>query len=264
MRYLDLTLPTPAENLALDEALLDEAELAGCPTETLRLWEPRRPMVVVGRSSRIDAEVHRQACRRRGIPILRRCSGGAAIVTGPGCLMYALVLSYQWRPVLRAVDCAHRFVLGTLASALRPLVPDVACRGTSDLAMGQFLDRSRDAAVKLPVEKGGIAAGSYASKCSGNSMRCKRDHLLYHGTLLYDFPLELIEECLAMPPREPDYREGRSHEAFVANLPLAVSAIREALVTAWDASEAGADWPRVQTARLVAEKYSRPEWNEKH
>jgi hypothetical protein len=32
MRYLDLTLPTPEENLALDEALLDAAERAARPT----------------------------------------------------------------------------------------------------------------------------------------------------------------------------------------------------------------------------------------
>ena len=44
---MDLTLPSPAENLALDEALLEEAEATGRPTETLRFWEPARPMVVV-------------------------------------------------------------------------------------------------------------------------------------------------------------------------------------------------------------------------
>ena len=239
MRHLDLTLRSAAENLALDEALLDEAERAGCPTETLRLWEPPEMMVVVGRSSRIDVEVHREACRRRGIPILRRCSGGAAVVTGPGCLMYGLVLSYQLRPTLRAVDHAHRFVLGTLASALRPLVPEVACRGISDVAVGNM-------------------------KFSGNSMRCKREHLLYHGTLLYDFPLELIGACLAMPPRQPDYRDGRTHQSFLTNLPLPARAIRQALVTAWDATEPHTDWPREATARLAAEKYTRREWNERH
>ena len=230
MRYLDLTLPTPAENLALDEALLDEAEGAGCAVETLRLGEPERPMVVVGRSSRAGVEVHLDFCRREGIPVLRRASGGAAVVSGPGCLMYGLVLSYRLHPALRAVDQAHRFVLEKIASALRTLVPEVACRGTSDLALGEL-------------------------KFSGNSMRVKRDHLLYHGTLLYAFPLELIEACLAMPPRQPDYRNGRSHGVFVANLPLAAPAIRQALLTAWDAAEPRPDWPRAATARLAAEKY---------
>jgi len=238
MRLLDLTLPTEAENLALDEALVEEADARQAPLEVLRLWEPPTPMVVVGRSSRLADEVHLDACRARGVPVFRRISGGAAIVTGPGCLMYALVLSYQWHPALRAVDHAHRFVLGVMAAALGRLVPGVCCRGTSDLAVGEL-------------------------KFSGNGVRCKRNHLLYHGTLLYDFPLDLIDRCLAMPGRQPDYRNGRAHRLFVTNLPVAAAAIRAAVAGAWNAVEAYHDWPQAETARLAAEKYSRPEWNER-
>jgi lipoate-protein ligase A len=237
MRLLDLTLPTPAENLALDEALLDEAEAARSLAETLRLWEPTSPMVVLGRSSKIAAEVHADACRRRAIPILRRASGGAAVVTGPGCLMYALILSPRRRPALRALHAAHRLVLGTIARALGRWAPGVQCRGISDLTLGPD-----------------------ARKFSGNSVRMKRDHLLYHGTLLYDFPLELIEECLPMPPREPEYRSARPHQGFVTNLPLGRAAIRQALVTAWDAREPCTDWPRERTAQLTAQRYCRAEW----
>ncbi|HJT30886.1 MAG TPA: hypothetical protein VJ783_02385, partial [Pirellulales bacterium] len=88
MHLLELTLPTPAENLALDEALLDEAEqhAAAGTGECLRLWEPAHRLVVVGRSSCVSTEVRTDFCRRQGLPILRRSSGGAAIVSGPGCL----------------------------------------------------------------------------------------------------------------------------------------------------------------------------------
>ena len=237
MRYLDLTLPTAAENLALDEALLEVAEAAGAPTEMLRLWESPQPLVVVGRSSRIDVEVRVDACRASGIPILRRVSGGAAIVAGPGCLMYALVLSYGRRPRLRLLSEAHRYVLGTLAAAPGPLAPGVECRGTSDLALGEH-------------------------KFAGNSARLRHDHLLYHGTLLYGFPLELMDRCLAMPPRMPDYRGGRPHGGFVANLPVKVRDDSAAFLAAWEAREPFGDWPAQRTAQLVAEKYSRPEWNE--
>ena len=209
------------------------------PLETFRLWEPREPLVVVGRSSKMALEVSLDRCRALGIPILRRISGGAAIVTGPGCLMYALILSYQLRPKLRALSQAHHWVLDTLVAALGALTPGVQCQGTSDLAIGDL-------------------------KFSGNSVRCRRNHLLYHGTLLYDFPLPLIEKCLDMPPKTPDYRAGRSHEGFVTNLPLKPEAIRTALIAAFNAHEPCATWPEELTAKLAAEKYRRREWNEGH
>ena len=236
MHYLDLTLPTAAENLALDEALLEEAEAGCAPDEALRLWEPQQPMVVVGRSSRIDGEVRMDVCRELGVPVLRRSSGGAAIVAGPGCLMYALVLSYRLRPQLRVLAQAHHFVLDTLVGALESFVPGVECQGTSDLAIA-------------------------GRKFSGNSARCRREHLLYHGTLLYDFPLALVERCLAMPPRMPDYRGARPHGSFITNLPMRAKTIRQALVDAFGAREPYEPWPAARTAQLVAEKYSRPEWN---
>lgn len=234
MRLLDLTLDDAVENVALDEALLDAAEEAGI--EVLRLWEPASPLVVVGSSSQLGQEVLQDACRQRGIPVLRRASGGAAIVTGRGCLMYALVLNCDLRPALRAIDEAHRFVLERFVAALRPLCPGVERRGTSDLAIA-------------------------GRKFSGNGLRVKRRCLLYHGTLMYDFPLELIAACLGVPPRQPDYRAGREHLEFVINLPVAATELRRAIVAAWNAVEPYADWPRDRMARLIAEKYSRDEWN---
>jgi lipoate-protein ligase A len=263
MKLLELTLPTPEENLALDEALLDQAEADEDSFEVLRLWEPEEPFVVVGRSSRLAEEVKGDECRRRGIPVLRRSSGGTSVVAGPGCLMYAVVLSLNARPELRAIDHAHRFVLGRIAAALGPLVPGVRCRGTSDLVF----DRER----KCPT---GSADGSRACensetpqvvspslKVSGNSARVKRNWLLYHGTLLYNFPIELIETCLPQPPREPDYRAGRSHERFVTNLPIGRGDLRQAMITGWQADQPLDDWPRERMVALIAQRYGLPEWH---
>jgi lipoate---protein ligase len=236
MRYLDLTFSTPEENLALDEALLDEAEQSTAPQETLRIWQPSRLAVIIGRSSRAGDEVHADACREMQVPILRRTSGGAAVVIGPGCLMYSVVLSYRLRPALRMLDRAHQLVLDTLVGALRPSVPQVHREGTSDLAIGD-------------------------KKVSGNSVRVKHEHLLYHGTLLYDFPLHLVERLLAMPARQPGYRDRREHGAFLANLPLDEVTIRRAVRMAWNAEEPSSEWPGGAIARLVAERYGRESWN---
>ncbi len=239
MQLLDLTLPTPAENVALDEALVLAADEGEQAEETLRIWEPLSPLVVVGRSSSIAAEVDIAACEADGVPVFRRCSGGAAIVAAPGCLMYAVVLSYERRPDLRLIDRAHRFVLETVASALRQHVPGLRHAGTSDLAVG---DR----------------------KVSGNSMRCCRRHLLYHGTLLYAMQLDLADRYLRLPSRQPDYRAGRGHKEFIANLPVDSRILRKSLADAWQASQPMRTWPHDITQRLVRDKYSTREWNYRH
>ena len=245
MRYLELTLPTPEENLALDEALLDEAEAAPAPLETLRVWESPEMLVVAGRSSRLEGEVDLTACRQRGIAVVRRPSGGAAVLLGPGCLMYSLVLSHELRPQVRRVDAAHRYVLGKTAAALSELVSGVACAGTSDLILAR-----------------GSPSSPELLKCSGNSARVKRRHLLYHGTLLYDFPLGEVAHCLPMPPRMPDYRAGRAHSRFLANLPLDRKTLCELLRRAWSAREPVVEWPQARTADLACGKYRQAAWTQ--
>jgi lipoate-protein ligase A len=235
MKLLDLTLPTPAENLALDEALLERSEESGGPLELLRLWESPAPFIVVGASSRVEQEAREDACRRRNVPILRRASGGAAVLAGPGCLMYAVVLSFQLRPELRAIDLAHAFVLETLLAGLRPLVPFARREGTSDLALD-------------------------GRKFSGNSLRVKREHLLYHGTLLYDFDLALVGELLGAPPRQPRYRADRDHGSFLTNLPLERDALLAAVIRAWQVETLDVSWPAAATARLAVEKYAAEAW----
>jgi len=259
MRRLSLTLSTPAENIALDEALLEQSRLAadieGWHGETLRLWQSPTPIVVVGRSSRVEQEVNLAECQRRGVPVLRRPSGGAAIVAGPGCLMYTVVLNLARRPQLTAVDAAHAFVLGRVLKAVNSVAQGAARAGTSDLVL-------QTAEGETPPRK-----------FSGNSMRLKRDRLLYHGTLLYDFDLSLVSALLGVAPRQPDYRQQRPHGQFVANLPCQQGQLEQALMHVWQAEQAPSQvsgqvsglvsggYPRDLVDRLVAERYKTDAWN---
>jgi lipoate---protein ligase len=240
MRRLELTLATPAENLALDEALLDLAEAESSDCEFLRLWESPRPIVVVGRSSRIAQEVDQARCDERGIPILRRSSGGAAIVAGPGCLMYGVVLSYALRPELKDLSRAHSFVLGRLADGLRSRIANVRCAGTSDLV---------------------VADGTDLLKFSGNSLRAKRSHVLYHGTLMFALDLSQIDACLRQPPRQPTYRASRSHAEFVTNLPIGRLDLTAAVDRAFPTTGQLVAWPWARVEQLVGERFGRDDWN---
>ena len=266
MLFFDATLQTPADNLALDEALLDWAELKSdqepLQAEVFRLWEPAEPFVVLGRTSRLHEEVDVEACQKYGVPILRRSSGGATILAGPGCLMYAVVLSYEKRPHLRSIPEAHCFVLHKQQTALQTLVPSVTIAGTSDLVYDSNAGSSWTEAPNLSCPKENANEKQALRKFSGNSLRCKRTHLLYHGTVMYNFDLQLISQLLRRAPREPDYRNNRDHSQFIANLPATKTSIQFALQTAWPTDKLMVDWPKEQTEALVQRRYGQRDWTE--
>lgn len=238
MKRLDLTL-SPILNLALDDALIENAEATDSGEEALRFWEPSTPMVVLGRSSPLSTEVNQDFCRRHEIPVFRRISGGQSIVTDSGCLMYAVLLDYRTRPQLRLLDRAHAFVIQHLQSALASIDFQTNMEGTCDLT---FEGR----------------------KFSGNALRCRRNWLLYHGTILCEnFDLSLLPNCLGQPKRRPEYRGTRSHEEFVTTIPASTQQVKEALANAWKAAGDLPFVPMDLAAKLGREKYATHDWLKK-
>src|SRR4051812_49518955 len=100
-RYLEGALPDVEANLALDEALLIEADERGAGA-ALRIWEPEAVAVVLGASGRWREDVKVEACRRDGGAIARRSSGGGAGGVRPGALNVAGVLPRPSPPRLGA------------------------------------------------------------------------------------------------------------------------------------------------------------------
>ena len=244
MFRLDLTLENPLANIALDEAMLEVAEASTEHPEMLRLWQPTSPLVVIGRSSPWRTEVEHSFCQQHQIPVVRRCSGGQSIVTGPGCLMYAVLLDYRLRPELRLLDRAHYFVMSKMQEAVKTLGIDAEISGTSDLTVG-------------------------GQKVSGNALRCKRNWFVYHGTMICDLEIDLIANCLGKPIRQPEYRQQRDLRSFLAQLNASVGDLKEAIASTWSASfEASPDADRLkklkeQCDQLVLDKYSTTKWNQK-
>jgi lipoate-protein ligase A len=229
-------LPSSGENLACDEALLDQAEADG-GRGVLRFWESATHFVVLGYANKAREEVDMEACRSHGVPILRRCSGGGTVLQGPGCLNYSVILRIDDAPELQSITGANRFVMERNRQAMASLLGKaVTIEGHTDLAVDGL-------------------------KFSGNAQRRKRDWLLFHGTFLLNFDLGLIEKLLMPPPRQPQYRQGRSHTKFLTQLNVASDDVQLALRQAWNADMPQAETPRERIARLVAEKYSREEWN---
>jgi lipoate---protein ligase len=192
-------ISSAARNLALDWASYEAAE-RGDPAGALRCWESPEAVVVLGRSSVISRDIDESACIADGVEILRRESGGGAVVLGPGCVIFSLVL-----PIDRDTRASYCQILEWVAGALN--VPGLQIRGSSDLAIG---DR----------------------KVSGNAQRRGSRVLLHHGTLLCGLDSKLMERYLKPPHRQPEYRRSRSHTDFTGSLPLSAAQIIERLFAA--------------------------------
>jgi len=230
VKRIDVTLPSAEENLALDEALLLDAE-AGGPSPALRLWEWPRLAAVVGAAGIVADDVHEDACRADAVPILRRASGGGTVLLGPGCLCFSVIVPYSLHPTLDDIHASYRWILERVARA----IPGGTLAGICDLTLG-------------------------GRKFSGNAQQRKRTHLLHHGTILHAFDLPALARYLKQPPRQPEYRAARPHGDFVCNVAVPGDALREGVAAAFGADDTLTSWPADAVARLVAEKYALESW----
>jgi lipoate-protein ligase A len=238
MKYLDLSFNDPAVNLACDEALLDFFESEKPGDGLLRVWEPRNHFIVLGHSNRLSSEVDLVACLERRLPILRRISGGGAVMQGPGCLNYSLILNIQTHGV-KSIRDAFLYVLQRHCGAIGALIGTKACiKGISDLTVA-------------------------GRKFSGNAQYRKSQYVLVHGTFLLEFELFLVDRYLKIPAKQPNYRHDRPHLEFITNLKLESVQVREGLRNAWNASEESPVVPLPRIETLVRERYGREEWSRK-
>jgi lipoate-protein ligase A len=241
MKYLDLTFADPARNLACDEALLEACENEfneSGGAGLLRVWQPENYFVVLGHSNRAALEANVAACAAAKIPILRRASGGGAVVLGPGCLNYSLVLDGQAHEI-KNIATAFHYVLERHRHLIQTLIGrEVRIGGVSDLTVG-------------------------GRKFSGNAQYRKSRYVLVHGTFLLNFKLAVIERCLLLPPKQPEYRDHRPHLEFVANLDLTARQLLSGLREVWQADVKYGAVPLSRVGVLARQRYERADWSNK-
>ena len=234
MKYLDLAFADAASNLACDEALLSYCESFDSG-DALRLWEPTEYFVVLGYGNKVALEVNVEGCKRRKIAIFRRFSGGGAVLQGPGCLNYSLVVKKpQIRSFRNIAESFHTVLQPHQYLFARLMAQPVQIEGISDLAIG-------------------------GRKFSGNSQHRKLRYTLFHGTVLLNLDLSIMEEVLRMPSKQPGYRKGRSHAQFLRNLAIDAECVRRGLREEWGAAEK-LDLPADTIERAVQDRYSQNQW----
>lgn len=172
----------------LDDAMLKSTREENIPR--VRVYRP--PLaVVIGRGGKQELELDRAAIAADGVTLYKRPGGGCAVVLDAGNLVVSVGLPLPGISHIKTTfEKVGDWVIAGLAECG---VPGVEQLGVSDLAIG---DR----------------------KIGGSCVYRTRGLFYYSTTLLVDPDLDLVERYLRHPPREPDYRAGRDHRAFMGSL----------------------------------------------
>ncbi len=168
-------------------------DLLTLPAPQVRALPVTEVAVVLPRSREPRREVYLERCERDHVPVVRRPSGGGAVVLAPGVVTVSALA-----PRTGAQHTSQLFTRfgGLVAQALQQLgVPRLELRGVSDLCLG---DR----------------------KVVGCSLRLLLHTVLFQASVLVDADLSLLERYLPFPSRAPAYRQGRPHRDFVTTLAL--------------------------------------------
>jgi len=133
------------------------------------------------------------ACESDGVAVLPRRGGGGTVVLMPGMVITVVVGARRSGDEIHAIfSRIHRPMIELLK---RHGGITLAEKGLSDLACG---DRK--------------VLGSSLYLSNRPPLFC------YQSSLMVDADISLMERYLKYPPREPEYRGGRSHTAFCSTL----------------------------------------------
>ena len=235
----------PAENMALDEALLLQSISEPGPP-ILRLYAWSTPCVTIGYAQDMHEVVNMQEAARRGVTVIRRATGGGAVVHDAE-LTYGL--------------CAERALFGGNTEESFRAVAQPLILGLAELGMDAVFSPINDLLID-------------GKKISGSARVERRGMVLQHGTILLDADKEGMFRLLNVA-REKVQGRGLSRASDRITSAAAVLGRKLTYREAADAMIHGFEkwfgapamkFPHEEELRQRArsieqEKYSNPEWN---
>ena len=180
-RLLDTDKRSAAENMALDEVLLELRSQERIP-HTLRFLQFSNPSVLVGHHQSVEEEARLDYCRRKGIEINRRLTGGGALYWGKQELGWEIYISKTDPKIPSKIEELYRRMGEAAALGLRHLGVQAHFRPRNDIEI-----------------KGRKISGMGGTELSGA--------ILFQGTVLIDFDVDEMLRALRIPTEKLQDKE---------------------------------------------------------
>lgn len=177
-RLLKLETHNAYTNMAIDEAILT-ARIHNLVPNTIRFYRWKPSAVSIGKFQNIQNEVNIENCRKYGVDIVRRITGGGTVYhDAEGEITYSIITD---KKDLKAKDITEVYqkVYAGIAEALEILGINA-----------DFNEGNAKACPNLTVN---------GKKISGSAQSHKSGIVLQHGTLLLDVDLEKMFTFLRVP-----------------------------------------------------------------
>ena len=192
------------ENLALDEVLTERVG-RGERKPTLRMWKWTAPAVILGRFQSVQNEINEDVARANGVEIVRRITGGGAILALPdGAISYSIYVPddfVQGMSFAESYEMFDSWVIG----ALGELGVNAWYQGLNDIT-------------------------SDAGKLGGAAQARKHGAVLHHTAIAYGMNQELLGQVLRVGKEKLSDKGIRSAEKRVGPLQQQTQLDREDIV----------------------------------
>lgn len=183
------------ENLfILDQLKLEEYLLHDKQENYLLINFGSNPAIVLGIGQKKEDFVNRSLIEKNPLPIIRRFSGGGAVIVDEETIFITWILAKE------TINNETGFL---------PLFPE-----TIHQTIFSFYTKI------FPIEGFALKENDYVieyKKCGGNAQYIKKDRFLHHTSFLWDYKKEHMDYLL-LPKKAPYYRQNRSHEDFLTVL----------------------------------------------
>jgi len=263
-------LETPPEsaflNMALDEAIL-RACAHGKASPTVRFYRWRSPSLSIGYAQPLARTVEVERCAAEGIPIVRRPTGGRAVLHDQE-LTYGVVWPADGDVLPRDLLGSYKAIGRALLRGLRELgvrgqmaPPEARPRHRGGRSMACFMTSS---AYEIVAE---------GKKVIGSAQRRERDAALQQGSILLEADVERLFSLLRTGSQAERLRWVEGGMSAIGSLnelvgrALSYEEVRDAFRTAFQA-ELGGEWveeglseeEEATSQWLVTERYGTAEW----